>query len=504
MNPVRPRVILRNCDDYVPEKIQRIVREGLEELNLHPTGRTLIKPNLVMGLKGVFDYAFTRSEFFDGLVGAVKECADPGLTEIALGERGGITVPTRLMFTRTGYSAVVRKHKIKHYLFDEVTQVPVQLRHPDRLRDLIFAPEPVVKADFFINAPKLKAHPWTTVTVGAKNYIGLQDDRHRLIDHDHRLDEKIADLQELIQPQFLCVDAIIAGEGQMLTPDPYPMNLIIMGNNQPALDSVCSHILGLDPMSIGHIRLCAERGYGTVDLDEIEISGDVSLEAAQERAKNFKVGRIRVEDYFRDSPIQAHAGPPSEPERTDYCWGGCPGALEEAIDIIKVLEPDVYERMKPLTMVFGAYEGEIDLRKGEKAVFIGDCACWKGKLHDHDVEIPSLYVDRHLKDPRQAKMTDVFIKMARVYWTMFVHHRRPYFRVPGCPVSVAEQVLVLASLGRTVNPYFAFKIVVPFGISWITWRLVKVFRFLTGKKYQSAALPEPAKATALPRPEKEE
>jgi P4 family phage/plasmid primase-like protien len=44
----------------------------------------------------------------------------------------------------------------------------------------------VARADFFVNCPKFKAHPWTTVTFSIKAYIGLQDDRHRLIDHDHR------------------------------------------------------------------------------------------------------------------------------------------------------------------------------------------------------------------------------------------------------------------------------------------------------------------------------
>ena len=68
-------------------------------------------------------------------------------------------------------------------------------------------------------------------------------------------------------------------------------------------------------------------------------SGDVTLEVAQKRAENFEVGLIRVEDYFEGTPIRALAGPPPEPDRTDYCWGGCPGALEEAIRILEeVLE----------------------------------------------------------------------------------------------------------------------------------------------------------------------
>jgi uncharacterized protein (DUF362 family) len=57
--PSRPKVIIRNCRDYDPEKIRTIIREGLEELGLRPFGRTLVKPNLVAA-GPLFPYAFTR------------------------------------------------------------------------------------------------------------------------------------------------------------------------------------------------------------------------------------------------------------------------------------------------------------------------------------------------------------------------------------------------------------------------------------------------------------
>ena len=145
--------------------------------------------------------------------------------------------------------------------------VPIALNHAERLRDRFFTPEPVARADFFANCPKLKAHPWTTVTFSMKNYIGIQDDRHRLIDHDHRLNEKVADLQYIVQPQFIAIDGIIA-EGRMLTPTPKDLGLIMMGNNQVAFDAVCCAIIGVDPMTVEHIRLAHERGFGPIDLSQ--------------------------------------------------------------------------------------------------------------------------------------------------------------------------------------------------------------------------------------------
>ena len=494
------RVVLSHCDAYDPDRIRQLIRAGMQELGLRPTGRTLVKPNLVIALRGVFDHAFTRPEFIDGLLGALRDRSEGGMTDLTVGERGGITMPTRMIFSQAGYKPVVRKHHAGVSFFDEVTQVPFTLTHPDRLRDLIFVPEPLTQIDFFVNAPKFKAHPWTTVTFGAKNYIGIQDDRHRLIDHDHRLDEKIADLQEVIQPQFLAIDAISAGQDRMLTPTPFPLNLIIMGDNQVALDTVCCHIIGLDPHDIDHIRLCGERGYGPLDLDDIEISGDITLAEAQKRGEKFRVGLIRVEDYFKESPITALAGPPPEPERTDYCWGGCPGALEEAIEIIREFQPGVYDTMRPMHIVFGAYDGPLEPEEGEKVVFMGDCACWKGKLRGEPVDVPSIYVERGHKNPHHASMTDIFVKMIKVYWAMFKQRNTPYLRIPGCPVSVAEQVLALASYGRTSNPYFHPKTVVPFAIGWFGWRMKLIWRAITGRKYQMPELPEPASKGDLPPP----
>lgn len=208
----RPKVIIRHCDTYDAERIRRIIREGLEELDLRPHGRTLVKPNLVAS-GPLFQHAFTRPEFAEGVLLALRDRDDGAMTELAIGERCGITVPTRVAFEGAEYNPMIKRLGVKQYFFEEEQQLEIPLSHEGRLRDYLFTPEPVAKADCFVNIPKFKAHPWTTVTFSNKAYIGIQDDRHRLIDHDHRLDEKIADLQYIVQPEFIAIDAIIAGEG---------------------------------------------------------------------------------------------------------------------------------------------------------------------------------------------------------------------------------------------------------------------------------------------------
>ena len=89
MKPVaHPTVILRVCDSYDPQRIRQIVREGLEELNLRPRGRTLLKPNLVAS-GPLFENAYTRPEFTEGVLLALRDRQTGPLEELAVGERCG-------------------------------------------------------------------------------------------------------------------------------------------------------------------------------------------------------------------------------------------------------------------------------------------------------------------------------------------------------------------------------------------------------------------------------
>lgn len=478
-----PTVILRHCEAYDPQRIRTLVREGLEALDLRPFGRTLVKPNIVSS-GPLFAHAFTRPEFMEGVLLALQDRNDGRVQELAVGERCGITIPTRRAFEGAGYNPLFKKLGVKRYCFEEESQVEIRLTHKERLRDYLFTPEPVAKADFFVNCPKFKAHPWTTVTFGAKNYIGIQDDRHRLIDHDHRLNEKIADLQYIIQPQFLAIDAITAGEGRMLTPVPYPLHMVILGDNQIAFDAVCCHIVGIDPLSVEHIRLAHERGFGPVALDQIRILGDLTIEQAKERGKRFQHGLIRVEKYFEGTHISAYAGPPPEAEHTNYCWGGCPGAIEEAIEILRLFDDQCDEKMARLHVVFGAYEGEIPAQPGEKVVFIGDCAKWEGTINQEFVKIQSIYKDRATKDPYHAKHDDIYAKMGSVIGKVRESKGVQYIRLEGCPVSVAEQVLMLVFLGGVKNPFFDARESVLFNKAYLQWRSTVAMQRMRGIPYQ--------------------
>ena len=124
----RPKVIIRACSDYDAEKIRSIIRSGLESLNLRPSGRVLVKPNVVAAGPH-FPHAFTRPEFTEGVLRALRDCGD-GVKELAVGERCGITVPTRFAYKEAKYNQMVKRvGDVKLYHFEEVPQVEIPLYH---------------------------------------------------------------------------------------------------------------------------------------------------------------------------------------------------------------------------------------------------------------------------------------------------------------------------------------------------------------------------------------
>jgi uncharacterized protein (DUF362 family) len=451
---MKHKVLITRCDEYDPKKIFGIVKEGMEDLDVKPSGRILLKPNVVIADPEIFPHAFTRKEFLDGVISATKARAE-GAEEIAVGERSGITMATRFCFRNAGYPEVIKKHRIKAYYFDEVRQVPVTLKREGRLRDEIFVPAPIKACDFLINLPKFKAHPWSRLTLSLKNFIGIQDDRHRLVDHNSFLEHKIADLQEVIQPRFIAIDAIIAGQKMMLTPTPFPMGAIVMGTNSCAVDTVCCHMVHVDPKDLVHLRFAAERGFGPMSLDQIEVSGDFPLGEVQEKTKNFEFCLERVDSYFKkDSHLSCTVGTFPEAHSPDYCWGGCPGALQEAMHIFRGFDPNVEKEMRKVRYVVGKGEGPIEVAENERVIFAGNCTSWEGSINGQKIKIEGDYKTTEEADTRKTKSNDMFGKMLGALWNCTRNRSSRYIHAKGCPVSVAEHVNYLSSVGKIKNPNF--------------------------------------------------
>jgi uncharacterized protein (DUF362 family) len=460
------KVLIMRCDKYDPEKIYSIVKKGMQELDVWPTGNILLKPNVIIAHPEVFPNAFTRSEFLDGVISATKERAKD-IKEIAVGERSAITIPTRFAFKMAGYNKVIKKHKIKSYYFDESKQVPFKLKKKENLRSNMFFPEPIIKSDFLINLPKFKAHPWCKLTLSLKNFIGIQDDRHRLVDHNLFLEHKIADLQEVVQPKFIAIDAISAGQRMMLTPTPFDMRAIVMGTNSCAVDTVCCHMVHVDPNDLIHLRFASERGFGPMNLDEIDVSGDFPLQEVQSKTKNFEFCLEYIDSYFeKDCNLSCTIGKFPAKHSPDYCWGGCPGAAQEAMHILKAYYPNVETEMKKIHYVVGKVNEPLNLEDDEKVIFMGNCTSWEGDIDGEHVKIESSYKTPDEVDEKKTKSNDMLLKTFKILWACFKNRKKHYMHVKGCTVSVGDHVHCFSFLGKTGNPNFDPRMVIPLNIGY--------------------------------------
>jgi uncharacterized protein (DUF362 family) len=477
---MKHKVIIRKCPDYDTDRITGIVREGMEELGAKPEGYILLKPNAVIAHPEIFPNAFTRKEFLDGVIAATKSLA-VNIKEIAVGERCGIVIPTRFSFKNAGYPEIIKKHGVKTHHFDEVRQVPVEIKGPENLRRQLFIPKPVVDADFLINLPKFKAHPWSRMTLSLKNFIGIQDDRHRLVDHNQFLEHKIADLQEVVQPKFIAIDGIIAGQKMMLTPTPFPLGAIVMGTNSCAVDTVGCHMVHADPEEVVHLRLASERGFGPMDIAEIDILGDFPLEAVQEHTRGFAFCMEKIDDYFGDeSNLSCTVGTFPEEHSRDYCWGGCPGALQESMHIFRGLYPNVDKEMKKIRYVVGNVEGPLDLADDEKVIFAGNCTRWKGEIDGKKVVIEGRYKSPHEVDETKTKSNDMILKTITALFHAYKNKGSRYLHAKGCTLSVAEHVNYLSALAGIKNPHFDPRLSVNLVFSYWQMRFKRLFNRLFG------------------------
>jgi uncharacterized protein (DUF362 family) len=473
---MKPKVLIMRCADYDSQKIAGIIEEGMEECGVRPTGRTMLKPNCVAAHPELFPHAFTRAEFLEGAIIAAK-ARGAEVRDLTVAERSGITIPTRFCFDHAGYYQVLERHKVEACHLEEVRQVPVRLTHRDRLRDEIFVPQPVKDCDFLINLPKFKAHPWTRLTLGLKNYIGLQDDRHRLIDHNTYLEHKIADLQEVIKPGFIAIDAIVAGQKMMLTPTPFHMGAVVMGTNPCAVDAVCCHMVNVEPREVKHLRFASERGLGPIGLDEIEVSGDFPLEEVRRHCRDFEFCLERIDTYFGpESNLKCTVGAFPEEHSRDYCWGGCPGALQEAMHIFKGYYPDVLREMGKVRYVVGKVEGPLHLADDERVVFVGDCTEWRGKIDGKEVVIQPGYKTCREIDVRKARSNDMVLKIAGSLLECLANRSSRYLHARGCPVSVAAHINYISALGKVKNINFDPRNVVTCNIAYGKMRVNRFWK----------------------------
>lgn len=368
------KVIIRRCETYDVPAIKGIIKEGIEELNERPYGKVLIKPNIVCSTK-IVQAAHTHPHVVEATVEALRE-VNPNV-HITVGESGGMGIPTRLFFHYAGYTKMAKRARVPLRDFNEERQVKVKLSKAKWHTTMLVA-KSLYEANYRIWMPKLKFHNGCKITNAVKLNIGILTHKERMLYHDDRLNEKIVDLLEVGYPHLIVSDAIGIGHGQEFAPYHYPLGAILIANEPLAADMVVARILNFEPGEIEHLVEARDRGYGTLDFRDIEVSGDVSMEELAEKVKRIDTPyTVRWDVRKVKTPVKFYVG--INPETGRECSGGCVNALAGALATSELYWPGLIANLPRMGLVIGYYRGDV-VHPGEKVALIGSCADVEGKL----------------------------------------------------------------------------------------------------------------------------
>jgi len=191
---------------------------------------------------------------------------------------------TRLVFRVSGLGKAVKEAGGIPLFLDEGRQVEVRLpklgyavRVSAWVRDRLIEGR---EENFYLSLPKLKTHSMAKVTLGVKNQYGLIMQKDRMRDHNWNLHRKLAEIYAVVKPHFTLIEGLYAcNHGHYSTTALADrcverLGVLLGGEDTLAVDAVGADLMGIKPDDVEHLKLAAEDGGGTIDLDRIEVIGD--------------------------------------------------------------------------------------------------------------------------------------------------------------------------------------------------------------------------------------
>jgi len=264
--------VVRDEDPYAA------TREAMAGFDLSPAcgKRVLVKPNAGR-LAAPGDGVTTHP----AVVAAVIDCFREAGAEVAVGESPITGVKTLEALEATGIAAVTRERGCPLIDMDARPAVVVALPDGEVIDALKICPE-VFEFDLVVSVPVMKVHMHTGVTLAVKNMKGCLWRRSKVELHmlppiegrnDKPLNIAIADMSQVLRPHFSVVDGTTGMEG--LGPSAgtaRTFNTVVAGADAFAVDAVACRLMGTRAAAIAHLRIGAERGFGIIDLEQIDVT----------------------------------------------------------------------------------------------------------------------------------------------------------------------------------------------------------------------------------------
>ncbi len=244
-------------------KMTKEVLESAKLADMIPKdARIGIKPNLVVA-KPASTGATTSPVMVEALIEYLQE---HGFKNILILEGSWVGDSTKRAFRVCGYEDVSRKYGVP--LFDTKSDTytvkscsGINMEISDKALEM----------DFLINMPVLKGHCQTMVTGALKNLKGCLSDSEKRHFHTLGLHKPIACLSKILPQHFILVDGLCGDLDFEEGGNPVQMDRIFCGTDPVLIDSYIASSMGYAPTDIDYIKLAANLGVGSLDVDHAEI-----------------------------------------------------------------------------------------------------------------------------------------------------------------------------------------------------------------------------------------
>ncbi|MDO5844033.1 MAG: DUF362 domain-containing protein [Methanocorpusculum sp.] len=264
------------CDSYEREKVLKAVRKAVKSAGGLPNvkgKKVLLKPNLLSDAD--INRAVTTHPLVVYAVGKM------------IIEAGGILT----IADSPGAGIVYNQHSLKRVyhkcgIEDVAKELGIELNFDTGSQERPF-PEgivmkrftvinPVCDADVIISVCKLKTHMFTLYSGAVKNTFGVVPGLDKPVFHSRFPDamdfsEMLVDLNELICPDFVVMDAVVGMEGNgPQGGSPRDVGYILASKSVYGLDISAQTMINMSPESIGTTISALRRDL----IDEVSVVGD--------------------------------------------------------------------------------------------------------------------------------------------------------------------------------------------------------------------------------------
>ena len=294
-------VAVSTCTSYDRDTVYQAVSKAIETAGTFPnvTGkRVLIKPNLLTHSKDCIErgvcthpnvvYAVTRYVIERG-----------GIPEIA-DTPGGKLTPAIL-------KAVYRDCGIEKVAEDlgltqnyDLTFSEQQNPNGVSVKSFLII-DAATEADIIISVCKLKTHVLTHYTGAIKNTFGVVPGLHKSVMHRRfqtigEFVNMLIDLNEIVKPDFVVMDAVVGMEGDgPNNGTPKEVGYILASSSIYAEDVAAQKLIGIDPLSVPTTAEAVKRGK--VRVSDVEIIGDELTPLSDFRMPSYYRPTVLASDY---------------------------------------------------------------------------------------------------------------------------------------------------------------------------------------------------------------